>query len=239
MATTNIRPGIILSQPLNDDDLDTSAARSEILKRIRSLQSRPVTMHDSELTLAKGYLARKTRGPAPSPVDNVVALFEEKSRAMLCTVQRVKNMAEAPQACAAYLAENELVGTVAIWPALSHLNWAVLPHKARLGAPTGDDLIGISAVAGAVAETGTLVFASKADEPASTHLLPETHIAIVREEQVVHTMEDAFELLRKEGRIMPRALNFVSGPSRTADIEQTIVLGAHGPYRVHIILVGK
>ncbi len=94
-------------------------------------------------------------------------------------------------------------------------------------------------VACAVAETGTLVFASKADEPASTHLLPETHIAIVREDQVVHTMEDAFEMLRKEGRIMPRALNFVSGPSRTADIEQTIVLGAHGPYRVHLILVGK
>jgi L-lactate dehydrogenase complex protein LldG len=70
-------------------------------------------------------------------------------------------------------------------------------------------------------------------------LLPETHIAIVREDQVVHTMEDAFERLRKDGRAMPRALNFVSGPSRTADIEQTIVLGAHGPYRVHLILVGK
>jgi L-lactate dehydrogenase complex protein LldG len=228
-----------LSQFFNDDDLDTSAARSEILNRIRSLQSRPVTMHDNEMTLAKGYLIRKTRGPAPSPVQNVVSLFEEKSRAMLCTVQRVKHRVEVPQACAAYLAENELAGTVAIWPALNTLDWSVLPHEARLGAPTGDDLIGISAVACAVAETGTLVFASKADEPASTHLLPETHIAIVREDQVVHTMEDAFEMLRKEGRIMPRALNFVSGPSRTADIEQTIVLGAHGPYRVHLILVGK
>lgn len=239
MVTTFVCLGCILSQPFNEDDLDTSAARSEILKRIRSLQSRPATMHDNEMTLAKGYIARKARGPLPSAVENVVALFEEKSRAMLCTVHRVKHSAEVPQACAAYLAENELTGTVAIWPALSSLDWSVLPHHARLGAPTGDDLIGISAVACAVAETGTLVFASKADEPASTHLLPETHIAIVREDQVVHTMEDAFELLRKEGRVMPRALNFVSGPSRTADIEQTIVLGAHGPYRVHLILVGK
>lgn len=239
MITTNICLGCTLSESFNDDDLDTTAARSEILSRIRSLQSRPVTMHENEMTLAKGYLARKTRGPAPSPVENVVALFEEKSRAMLCTVQRVKSTAEVAQACAAFLAENELNGTVAIWPSLNQLDWSVLPHEARLGAPTGDDLIGISAVACAVAETGTLVFASKTDEPASTHLLPETHIAIVREEQVVHTMEDAFELLRKESRIMPRALNFVSGPSRTADIEQTIVLGAHGPYRVHLILVGK
>jgi L-lactate dehydrogenase complex protein LldG len=239
MVATNICQGCTLSQSFNDDDLDTSVARSEILNRIRSLQSRPETMHDNEMTLAKGYLARKTRGPAPSPVKNVVALFEEKSKAMLCTVQRVKSASDVPQACAAYLAENELAGTVAIWPALGQLDWSVLPHPVRLGAPTGDDLIGISAVACAVAETGTLVFASKADEPASTHLLPETHIAIVREDQVVHTMEDAFQLLRKEGRVMPRALNFVSGPSRTADIEQTIVLGAHGPYRVHLILVGK
>lgn len=223
----------------NDDDLDTSVARSEILKRIRSLQSRPASMHGNELTLAKAYLERKTRGPAPKPVENVKTLFEERSRAMLCTVDRVKSEDEAAQACVDFLAEHKLKGTVAIWPALKHLDWSVLQHESRFGAPTGDDLIGISAVACAVAETGTLVFASKNDEPASTHLLPETHIAIVQEDQIVHTMEEAFERLRAEGRVMPRALNFVSGPSRTADIEQTIVLGAHGPYRVHLILVGK
>lgn len=196
-------------------------------------------MRDNELTLAKGYLARKTRGPAPKSVDNVVTLFEEKSKAMLCTVQRVGTEKDAAKACADFLAEQKLDGTVAIWPVLAHLDWSALSNQHRLGAPTGDDLIGISAVACAVAETGTLVFASRSDEPASTHLLPETHIAIVHESQVVHTMEDAFERLRKEGRVMPRAVNFVSGPSRTADIEQTIVLGAHGPYRVHLILVGK
>lgn len=196
-------------------------------------------MHGNELSLAQGYLARKTRGPLPKPVENVVALFEEKSRGMLCTVHRVKSEVDAAKACADYLAEQNLQGTVAIWPALKHLDWSVLNHESRLGAPTGEDLIGISAVACAVAETGTLVFASKADEPASTHLLPETHIAVVHESQVVHTMEDAFQCLREQGRVMPRALNFVSGPSRTADIEQTIVLGAHGPYRVHLILVGQ
>lgn len=195
-------------------------------------------MHEQELTLAQAYLDRKSRGPAPQPVADVVALFEERSKSMLCTLQRVDSEEGIVQACNEYLAGLQLNGTVAVWPALRHLNWQALPQPNRLGAPTGDDLIGISAVACAVAETGTLVFASNHQEPASTHLLPETHIAIVRVDQIVHTMEDAFARLRSQERLMPRALNFVSGPSRTADIEQTIVLGAHGPYRVHLILVG-
>ena len=52
-------------------------------------------------------------------------------------------------------------------------------------------------------------------------------------------MEDAFAMVRAELGDMPRALNFISGPSRTGDIEQTIVLGAHGPCRVHLILIGE
>ena len=75
--------------------------------------------------------------------------------------------------------------------------------------------------------------------PGSVSLLPETHIGIVPVGRIVATMEDAFALLRAEHGKLPRAVNFISGPSRTGDIEQTIVLGAHGPCRVHLILVGE
>jgi len=51
-------------------------------------------------------------------------------------------------------------------------------------------------------------------------------------------MEEAWALLKGQQGAVPRAVNFISGPSRTADIEQTIIIGAHGPYRVHVILVG-
>ena len=74
--------------------------------------------------------------------------------------------------------------------------------------------------------------------PTATTLLPDTHIAVLRAERIVAGMEDAFALIRSERGALPRAVNMISGPSRTGDIEQTIVLGAHGPFRVHIVLVG-
>jgi L-lactate dehydrogenase complex protein LldG len=79
---------------------------------------------------------------------------------------------------------------------------------------------------------------SGVETPATVSLLPETHVAVVPVARIVAHMEDGWDLARAELGELPRAVNFVSGPSRTADIEQTVVLGAHGPYRVHIVLVG-
>ncbi|HVL75378.1 MAG TPA: LUD domain-containing protein, partial [Noviherbaspirillum sp.] len=92
---------------------------------------------------------------------------------------------------------------------------------------------------GAVAETGTLMLLSGPRTWPSASLLPETHVAIVERSRIVAAMEDAFALARAEHGELPRAVNFISGPSRTGDIEQTIVLGAHGPYRVHVIIVDE
>lgn len=74
--------------------------------------------------------------------------------------------------------------------------------------------------------------------PATVSLLPETHVAVVERTCMVATMEDAWDRLRSVHGTLPRAVNFISGPSRTADIEQTVTLGAHGPYRVLIVIVG-
>ena len=104
------------------------------------------------------------------------------------------------------------------------------------GGAVDADKTGISGCFCAIAETGTLMLLSGPQTPASVSLLPETHIAVVPVGRIVATMEDAFALLRAEQGALPRAVNFISGPSRTGDIEQTIVLGAHGPCRVHLIL---
>ena len=79
--------------------------------------------------------------------------------------------------------------------------------------------------------------ASGPDTPAAASLLPETHVALLRAGRIVARMEEAWDLARQAFGQLPRAVNFISGPSRTGDIEQQLVLGAHGPYRVHIVVV--
>jgi L-lactate dehydrogenase complex protein LldG len=101
-----------------------------------------------------------------------------------------------------------------------------------------DDRLGITGAFCALAENGTLMLLSGENAHATTSLLPENHVAIVSAHRIVRTMEDGWDLLRRERGSLPRQVTFVSGPSRTADIEMTLVLGAHGPFRVHVIVVG-
>ena len=125
-----------------------------------------------------------------------------------------------------------------IWPQLSDLDWAAAGVRTQARGARGDDAVGITGALCAVAETGTLLLCSSPDTPATVSLLPATHIAVVEAGTILATMEEAFACARAAFTTLPRALNFVSGPSRTADIEQTIVLGAHGPCRVHLVIVG-
>ncbi|HET9662883.1 MAG TPA: lactate utilization protein C, partial [Burkholderiales bacterium] len=123
------------------------------------------------------------------------------------------------------------------WPEFAALDWGSAGVKVAARAARDDDLVGITGSFCAIAETGTLMLVSGSRTPSATSLLPETHVAIVRAQSIVSHMEEAWRLLRGELPEMPRAVNFVSGPSRPADIEQTVTLGAHGPYRVHIIVI--
>ena len=91
-----------------------------------------------------------------------------------------------------------------------------------------------------VAESGTLVLTSGVDNPTTLNFLPETHIVALRAEDIAGDYETVWEVIRKKygpGQ-MPRTVNYITGPSRSADIEQKLLLGAHGPRRLHIIVVG-
>ena len=102
--------------------------------------------------------------------------------------------------------------------------------------------IGITGVDYAVAETGSVVLIPREGLSRLVSLVPPVHIALVRPEDVVETLDDLFLLRRlnyyQNGGDMGSYLNFITGPSRTADIEQTLVVGVHGPKEVHLVLLG-
>ncbi len=139
---------------------------------------------------------------------------------------------------ASYLAAGSLPRSGCVWPQLAHLDWRGAGLDLAARAAVGEDLVGVTGAFAAIAETGTIMVVSSPETPASGSLLPETHIGVVAVDRIVKHMEDAWDLARAELGQLPRAVNFISGPSRTGDIEQVIILGAHGPYRVHLILVG-
>jgi L-lactate dehydrogenase complex protein LldG len=217
--------------------MDTSSARRNILARIRLAQGRPDQPTAAERQAVDDYIARHPIAPQPTVGEDLLTHFEQQAQRMASTTQRVARMIDVPAAVAGFLAANGLPSTAVCWPALGALAWADAGLQVDPRAPNGSDLVGISGVFAAIAETGTLMMLSGPQTPASTHLLPETHVAIVAASQVVAHYEDAFARVREERGAPPRAMNLVSGPSRTGDIEQTIVLGAHGPYRVHLVLV--
>jgi L-lactate dehydrogenase complex protein LldG len=225
------------------DALDTAAAREKILSRIRTAQGRPAAAKDREEELSESYVSLKPPGPQPQIQGSTVAQFIAQSERLSASVDRVNTMDEVPRAAARYLNDRGLVTQAVVWKSMADLDWSGAGLAVEARAPYRDDpkpdLVGITGCFAAIAETGTLAMLSGPDTPASMALLPETHIAVVPESRILAHMEDVFALLRHERGAPPRALNFISGPSRTADIEQTLVIGAHGPYRVHLILLAN
>ena len=220
---------------------DTSQARAAILARIRANLHLAPQAAAAERAAVAEYLSQHPAGPRPRIEGELAIRFRAMAERSESSVDEVAHLSEAPAAAARYLAAQQLETRAVIWPALAHLNGAGAGIQVEARAPRRDeengvDRLGITGCFCALAETGTLVLRSAPDAFASAHLLPDTHIALVPASRIVRDMEDAFALLRAERTALPRSVNMVSGPSRTGDIEQTIVLGAHGPYRVHIIV---
>jgi L-lactate dehydrogenase complex protein LldG len=213
-------------------------ARERILARIRKAQGRGVSRpSQAELEAIETYLRGHPRGTLPKVEGDLAARFRARAESMQCTADEVAAEGDVPAAVARYLKSANLPAAGCVWPQLAHLDWKAAGLALEPRAANADDAIGVTGAFAAIAETGTLVLAAGPETPASASLLPETHIAVVGANRIVAYMEDAFALAREAFGQLPRAINFVSGPSRTADIDQTIVLGAHGPSRLHIVLI--
>ena len=192
-------------------------------------------------------LAGRPRGPIParSQLDPAaqVDLFETMAREQAATIVRVADADAIPAAVADYLKAANMPPQVRLAPDahLTALPWEGQPLlEVATGRAAAEDRVSLTGAFAGIAETGTLMLLSGPTHPTTLNFLPEAHIVVLRAVDVVGPYEDAWARMRtKRGNEdMPRTVNFVTGPSRTADIEQTIQLGAHGPRRLHIILVG-
>ena len=224
---------------------DNRNARDAILGRVRMALNKTGDRAAARAE-AEGYIAAQRQGPRPRMPDDLVGRFMQRASDMESTIARVADLPAIPAAVARYVDALDLPASLAAqksqagvcWPEFAALDWVGAGLRIEARPTQGDDGIGITGCFCAIAETGTLVVLAGAESPTATTLLPATHVAVLRADRIVSGMEEAFALIRRERGQVPRAINMISGPSRTGDIEQTVVVGAHGPFRVHIVIVG-
>ena len=229
--------------------MSTAGGRDAILGSIRrSLGRGP--LDDAARAAVDERIAKPTPNIVPArtdiPQDERVVLFTEMAEAVFATVDRVSGPEAVPGAVADYLAQHNLPPALVMAPdpALDAYPWGERPMLAiRRGNAEEPDRVGVTGAVMGFSETGTLMMTSGPEHPSTLNFLPETHIVVLPAERIGGAYEEGWAHLRAEGGadagggFMPRTVNLVTGPSRTADIEQTIALGAHGPRRLHIVIV--
>lgn len=220
------------------------SARDAVLARVRDALPRTpeeqtaaeaavkarLEAHASNLIPARGQLEREER----------VQLFAQLATAVMSDVRRLATLQEVPAATSTYLREHNLPQKLVLAPEplLDQANWESQPLlRVRRGTAVDSDAVGVTLAIAGVAETGTLVLASSPERPALLVSMPETSIVVVAAEWIEGAYEQAWESVRAMPGGVPRSVNFVTGPSRTADIAQQLELGAHGPKRLLILIV--
>jgi L-lactate dehydrogenase complex protein LldG len=207
-------------------------ASGDDAERRRAVAERLEYPH-ANLIPARGQLDREGR----------IALFSQMAEAVSATVERIATPDDVPAAVAQHLRKHNLPAEFRAGadPAIEALPWEREPHLTRLsGASDGRDVVAFSHAFGGVAESGSLVMLSGPDNPTTLNFLPETQIVMLKADDVAGDYETVWRRIREAygpGKL-PRTVNLVTGPSRSADIEQTLILGAHGPRALHILVVG-
>ena len=209
------------------------SARDAILARIRSATG-------GAREDAAAWLSLRPQGPRPARAnDELLARFAAEARAAGCTLSKPVSPEDAPAAVAEWLAAENLPARLAASsdPALDRYFWSsrpLLTLERRRAKP--EDRVSLTPCFAGVAETGTLAMLSGPGRPVTLNFLPEAHIALVSTRDLVGAYEDLWARVREAGEA-PRTVNLITGPSRSADIGQELRMGAHGPRRLHIVLV--
>lgn len=226
-------------------------ARETILANIKNSLSRTESSfltRDERLKSATRRLSTHPRGIVPDLTSksrrSSLALFCEKVIASQASLKKVKSYNKAGPAILDYLRQNNLPMRMRTGndKRLAKLSWGKnAKPELLIGASGGLDETCISHAIGGVSETGTLILVSGPENPSTLNFLPENHIIVINKKDIRKSHEGIWKMLRRKfGKgNLPRTVNMITGPSRSADIEQTLILGAHGPLRLHVIVVDE
>jgi len=228
------------------EDAAMPDARARIFARIRkALDVDPEDTAGHKVVADR--LRRHPKGTVPLHArchgEQAVTQFAASVAKQGADVSRVATPKQALGAIGSYLGANNLPPRLRMGsdPVLAALPWKEAWDIERsFGPAVASDKASLSRAVAGAAETGTLFLVSSKDNPTSLAFLPETHMVFIKATDVVGSYEEAWDRLRAiygDG-VLPRSVNLIGGPSRTADIEQTIVRGAHGPRRLHVLLLG-
>ncbi|HEY3849201.1 MAG TPA: LUD domain-containing protein [Acetobacteraceae bacterium] len=197
-----------------------------------------------QAAMLRGRLATHPRQLIPArsrlPHAEQVTLFVRNVEKEFGSVARVADADAVPGAVADYLAAQNLPSSLVMapHPELREIPWSARPLLTiREGRAEATDLVSVQHAFAAIAETGTLMLPSAPERPTTLNLLADTEIVVLRASRLVGAYEEAWDTLRAEMGAMPRNVMLVTGPSRSADIEQTLELGAHGPRQLHVVLI--
>ena len=218
-----------------------STARQQILGRIRSGLKRGPLNAQQQTHLSQELTSRtRTTQPARAKVTGPAALNDFKAMALEVATEIVElaSLEQLPQAMSQLMQDSNIVHqplVLADEADLVALNWAAAGIDTEIRVSTKGDSVSLTNSLCGVAETGTLVLRSSPHSPTTLNLFPDIHCAVLHKDSIVAGYEDAWDWVRDGG--IPRTVNFVTGPSRSADLEQTLRMGAHGPKRLVIFLV--
>lgn len=210
-------------------------SKAEILNNIRQgLGRKEATNAQYEAAMARITAHKATLIPKRSQLDTAgqIKLFKEMATAAAAELIDLNTLSELPSAVSAWLNQHKFKTLIcASDECLNDLDWSPLKDiqlEQRI-AQSGDVASLTTSMAG-IAETGTLVLYSRPESPTTLNFLPDCHLVLLKESDIVGSYEDAWTLIRQNNpKQMPRTVNMITGPSRSADIGQKLQMGAHGP----------
>lgn len=214
-----------------------SQARHTIFNNIRKSLGRNELDTHTITTLEKRFTTPQVH-EQPTWQQALIPRFIKQLQKVGGSLESIPHAKEIPFAVLEFLQKHNLPQELVVDTRLRALPW---PNKLNLSyrAALAEDMLSVNHAFAGIAETGSLVLLSSVASPTTLNFLPENHIVVLHRDDLIAHLEDIWTRLRTLPQPLPRTINIITGPSRTADIEQTIQLGAHGPKRLHVILVGK